>query len=168
MRLYMVKRGIKTGFSASVASTLALGMLGTLEAKSALQPINAISHWIWGDNAYKQTGFSLRYTVTGYAIHHASSTFWAMIYEKIHEHRQDKQENNSTTSYQALSESKSPTIAYKALKMAALAAYTDYQLTPRRLRPGYEVCLSKPGLTLVYLAFAAGLAQRELKLRQLL
>lgn len=76
-----------------------------------------------------------------------------MIYEKIHEKQDD-------------TESTVPSIAYKALKMAALAAYTDYQLTPHRLQPGYEACLSKPSLTLVYPAFAAGLARRELEQRQ--
>lgn len=147
MRLSMWHRGFKTGISASLASTVALGVLGKLEGNSAYQPVNAISHWIWGDKAAQQTGFSFQYTVTGYVIHHASSTFWALIYEEM---------NSSAPDITA------PAIAWSAVKMAALAAYADYQLTPHRLQPGYEQCLSKPSLALVYLAFAAGLAQHKI------
>jgi hypothetical protein len=49
--------------------------------------------------------------VTGYVIHHASSTFWALIYEKT-----NVSESNVTTRQ----------IAWEALKTAALlVAYTD-------------------------------------------
>ncbi|MFC0134828.1 hypothetical protein [Massilia eurypsychrophila] len=50
-----------------------------------------------------------------------------------------------------------PTLA-AATATSALACFTDYQLTPQRLKPGYEKRLSKPALAVVYGAFAAGLA----------
>lgn len=40
----------------------------------------------------------------------------------------------------------------------ALACFTDYQLTPPRLRPGFEQRLSRRSLLLVYGAFGIGLA----------
>jgi hypothetical protein len=42
----MWHRGFKTGISASLASTVALGVMGKLEGNSAYQPVNAIRHWI--------------------------------------------------------------------------------------------------------------------------
>jgi hypothetical protein len=48
---------------------------------------------------------------------------------------------------------------------SAVACFTDYQLTPPRLRPGYEERLSKPSLAVVYAAFGAGLAAGALLCR---
>ncbi len=42
---------IATGTVASVTSTLALGLLARSEGKGALQPVNAISHWLNGKKA---------------------------------------------------------------------------------------------------------------------
>ena len=41
---------------------------------------------------------------------------------------------------------------------SAVACFTDYQLTPKRLHPGYEKHLSRPSLAVVYGAFGVGLA----------
>ena len=60
----------------------------------------------------------------------------------------------------------------KALTLAAstaasaVACFTDYQLTPKRLRPGYEERLSRPSLALVYGAFGLGLAAGALLIRR--
>jgi hypothetical protein len=45
-----------------------------------------------------------------------------------------------------------------AAAASAVACFTDYQLTPPRLRPGFEERLSRTSLLMVYLAFGAGLA----------
>jgi hypothetical protein len=39
-----------------------------------------------------------------------------------------------------------------------VACFVDYQLTPDRLKPGYERHLSRPSLAVVYGAFGVGLA----------
>jgi hypothetical protein len=39
-------------------------------------PINGSSQWIWGRQAPFENRFSVRYTIVGYAIHHAPSVFW--------------------------------------------------------------------------------------------
>jgi hypothetical protein len=42
--------------------------------------------------------------------------------------------------------------------MTAIASFVDYQLTPPRLRPGFETHLSRGELVGVFAAFGVGLA----------
>jgi hypothetical protein len=70
------RRGLLSGAVASALSTAALAALGKAGTDSTFAPTNAISHWIWGDQAARHDGPSLRYTATGYVIHHLSATFW--------------------------------------------------------------------------------------------
>lgn len=58
-----------------------------------------------------------------------------------------------------------PTLA-AASAASAIACFADYQLTPPRLRPGYEKRLSKPSLAVVYGAFGLGLAAGALMCRR--
>ncbi len=145
-------RGMIAGTSASLLSTLALAVLGKGEAGSAFAPTNAISHWIWGDKAARRDQPSLRYTLTGYMIHHASATFWAVLFERIMGKRLDSK--------------KLATTLPASLAASAVACFVDYQMTPERLKPGYERRLSRPSLALVYGAFAIGLAAGALATRR--
>ena len=142
-----IRRGVVSGTSASILSTLPLVLRGLSENSSATAPINAISHWYWGDHATRVSRPSLKYTVPGYLTHHATSIFWAVLFEK--------------TFGNALRGRAAPTIAASAAT-AAVACFVDYQLTPKRLTPGFEHRLSKGSLFLVYSAFAAGLAVTEI------
>ena len=139
-----LKRGLVGGSVASIISTAVLAALGKREAGSAFAPTNAISHWFYGDKAALQNKPSLRYTVTGYLIHHASSTFWAVLFEHLLE--------------KTLNRNKTMTTVEVATVASAVACFVDYKLTPERLHPGYEKRLSKPALALVYGAFGIGLA----------
>ena len=107
-------------------------------------PTNAISHWLWGDKAARRDALSWRYTLIGYAIHHASATFWAVLFERVMGNRLNQQQAARTLQ--------------AATAASAVACFTDYQLTPHRLHPGYEMRLSTPALALVYGAFGLGLA----------
>lgn len=142
-----VKRGLLSGTGASIVSTIALAARGRSEAGSALAPINAVSHWYWGDRATRADRASLKYTVPGYLTHHATSIFWAVLFEKIFG--------------SALRGKPVPTAA-ASVATAAIACFVDYQMTPKRLTPGFEHRLSKTSLFLVYAAFAAGLALTEI------
>ena len=142
-----LNRGVLSGTSASILSTLALAARGRSESGSALAPINAVSHWYWGDHATREDRPSLKYTVPGYLTHHATSVFWAVLFEK--------------TCGGALSGRPARTFAASAAT-ATVACFVDYQLTPKRLTPGFEHRLSKTSLFLVYAAFAAGLAITEI------
>lgn len=132
-----------TGSVASVVSTIMLSMCGKRENGDAAAPTNAVSHWVWGDKAIHRNGTSVRYTLLGYAIHHVSSTLWAAIYEKW-------------IGAQADRKAIGPALAGGAT-IAALVYFVDYNLTPRRLRPGFEKRLSDTSLFLVYAAFGASL-----------
>jgi hypothetical protein len=139
-----LQRGAVGGAASSLASTAALALLGKDEAGSAYAPTNAISHWIWGEKAALHDAPSLRYTVPGYVIHHASATFWSVLFERLCGRLLDRRQPATTLGV--------------ATAASAVACFVDYQLTPQRLRPGYEKRLSRPALALVYGAFGAGLA----------
>ena len=132
------------GTAASVLSSMALLICGRLDGRSAAAPTNATSHWLWGPRALAATAVSVRYTLVGYAIHHAMSIFWALVHRRIRRPRppplplaRDLAESAGT---------------------AALAFVVDYTITPRRLRPGFEHHLSARSMFIVYAAFALGLA----------
>ena len=139
---------VVSGSAASVASTAALAALGEREDGSASAPTNAISHWLWGERATLVDRPTLRNTLVGYLIHHAASIFWATIYEKA----------------LAREGQTAGRVVRDAAAISALAAFVDFELTPRRLTPGFERRLSPPALVGVYAAFAVGLAAGRLAL----
>jgi hypothetical protein len=131
-----------SGTFAAVASTAVLAAAGKRETGSVVAPTNAISHWFWGDRAAREDEPSLAHTLVGYLTHHGAAVFWALFYERWFGRLR-----------------REPVKALGGgLAVAALACFVDYQLTPRRLQPGYEMRLSKPALAGVYLAFGVGLA----------
>jgi hypothetical protein len=138
------KRGLVSGATASVLSTAALALLGQRGTGSPYAATNAISHWIWGNKAARQDSLSLRYTMMGYLIHHSSATFWSVLFERYCAELLDRKNN--------------PTTLATATAASAVACFTDYQLTPERLHPGFEARLSRPALAVVYGAFGLGLA----------
>jgi hypothetical protein len=139
-----MQRGMVSGTTSSLLSTLVLAATGKGETNSMFAPTNAISHWLWGDKAARRDALSWRYTLIGYAIHHASATFWAVLFERVMGNRLNRKQ--AALTLQAASAA------------SAVACFTDYQLTPHRLHPGYEMRLSTPALALVYGAFGLGLA----------
>ena len=139
-----MQRGMVSGTTSSLLSTLVLAATGKGETNSMFAPTNAISHWLWGDKAARRDALSWRYTLIGYAIHHASATFWAVLFERVMGNRLNQQQAARTLQ--------------AATAASAVACFTDYQLTPHRLHPGYEMRLSTPALALVYGAFGLGLA----------
>jgi hypothetical protein len=138
------QRGLVGGATSSLLSTAALAALGKREAGSAYAPTNAVSHWIYGDEAAQHHGPSARYTLPGYLIHHGSAMFWSVIFERLCGELLDRKKPALTLGVGTAS--------------AAVACFVDYQLTPQRLKPGYEKHLSRPSLAVVYGAFGVGLA----------
>jgi len=78
-----INRGLRSGTSASIVSTFALLLFGRKESRSAWAPVNAISHWYWGDDAIRRNRPSIKYTLPGYLTHHATSVFWAVLFERV-------------------------------------------------------------------------------------
>ena len=147
-----LQRALISGAASSIVSTAALALTGKKETGSAFGPTNAVSHYLHGNKAGRRDGFSLRYTISGYLIHHASATFWGFLFENMLGLVLDK---------------KSPvTTLAAATATSAMAAFTDYQLTPKPLQPGYEKRLSKSSLAVVYGGVALGLALGALLARK--
>jgi len=140
----VLRTGLIAGTFASLASTVALMLCGRREAGSAVAPTNSTSHWLWGDQALQVYRPTLRHTALGYATHHASAIFWAVLYAWLHAERRPPQSV--------------PAALASAGAATAVACTIDYTITPRRLTPGFEHHLSKGSMAVVYGLFAVGLA----------
>jgi hypothetical protein len=139
------------GTTANLASIAALAACGKRETGSALAPINAISHWAWGDADARRNGFSWKYTMIGALTNQAAALFWAFCFERLFASR-----NRRVTAPRRVAE---------AGALTGLACAIDYTITPKRLTPGYELRLSKRSIFAVYVAFAAGLALGDVVFR---
>jgi hypothetical protein len=132
-----------TGTVASVVSTAALALLAKGEGKGALQPTNATSHWLHGEEAGRRRAPDAAHTAVGYATHHASALFWALPFQ----------------AWLAARPRRRPAeLLRDACAMSAIAAAVDYGATPKRLTPGWELVLSKRSIAATYGAMALGLA----------
>ncbi len=140
----VLRQGLIAGSLGSVASALALVLAGRREARSGAAPVNSVSHWYWGDRALHRRQTDLTHTAVGYLTHHAASVFWATAYAAA---------SQNSTAVRTL-----PGIATGALATSAVACFVDYQLTPKRLTPGFEHELSRTAMAGVYAAMAVGLA----------
>lgn len=140
----VLRTGLIAGTCASLASTAALMLFGRREAGSLVAPTNATSHWLWGDRAFAVYRPTLKHTALGYATHHASAVFWALLYAWLHADRHPPRSL--------------PEALGGAAAATAIACTIDYTITPRRLTPGFEAHLSKRSTGVVYGLFAVGLA----------
>ena len=132
-----------SGTVASFTTTAALVLLAKAEGKGALQPTNATSHWLHGEEAGRVRRADAAHTAVGYGTHHASALFWALPFEMWLWARPPK----------------TPLMLLRdASVMAAIAATVDYGLVPKRLTPGWELALSKRSVAATFAAMAAGLA----------
>lgn len=139
-----LREGAVTGTAGSVLSTIALAALGRQENGSMAAPINAASHWLWGDEALRKDGTSWRHTLTGALTQHAASVFWATAYAALWGHRPEAKQL--------------PAAVAGGIATSAAAYVIDYTITPKRFTPGYEHRLDGKGMLLVYGALAAGFA----------
>ena len=145
------REGLVSGSLASLLSAAWLVLSGDRRDLPAA-PLNAVSHWMFGNRAFHQDEPSFRYTATGYLIHHACSVFWAVLHARV---------------WGARPESKQPLPAIAgAVATAAVASLVDNQLTPRRLTPGFEHRLGRPQIVNVYACFALGLAIGSMLMRK--
>ena len=131
-----------SGTIASVASSVALGLLAKAEGKSAPRPVNATSHWLHGEGAANVQGVDAAHTGTGYLTHHGACVMWASVMESILARRANVSSSD---------------IALTAAGVSVLAAAVDYGITPKRFTPGWEEVLTKNSIAGVYIAMAAGL-----------
>lgn len=140
----VARDAVISGSAASLASAAALMACSARDEGSAAGGLNGPSQWLWGETEARTREATLRHTAAGYAIHHTTSIFWAVIHESVF----------------GGSRRRKPAIRHcaEAAVSAATAYFVDYYLTPRRLRPGFEKHVRPSGMVAVYAAFAAGLA----------
>ena len=145
------REGLVSGSLASLFSASYLAYAGWRRGTPAA-PVNAVSHWFFGDRSLRQDAPSAAYTVTGYVTHHVAAIFWAVLHAKA---------------WGARPEAKSPLpAAAGAVAAAGVACFVDYQLTPKRLTPGFEHRLARPEMTAVYACFALGLMAGSLLMKK--
>lgn len=131
-------RTLLGGSAGALVSTAVIGALSARRTGHAASGTNAASHWIWPLRGLMQYRTSLRYTGTGWTIHHLSSIWWAAFYETwLHVRPRHA--------------------GAKALAIALAAYAVDYHVVPRRLRPGFEHHVPRAGFVPIYGAFALGL-----------
>ena len=146
-----IREGMVSGSLASLFSAAYLAVAGWRRGHAAA-PMNAVSHWVFGDRSLQEDEPSATYTATGYLTHHAASVFWGVLYAKA---------------FGARPEAKKPLpAAAGAVAAASVACFVDYQLTPKRLTPGFEHRLAKPEMTMVYGFFALGLLAGTLLMKK--
>lgn len=137
------RAALTSGSAASALSAAMLSALGRRQSGSALAPINAISHWYWGDRAAAVEQADVKHTLAGYLTHHVASIFWAVFFEKWFGERARHSTRDALVG---------------GALTATLAAAVDYTITPKRFTPGYELRLKWSSLVWVYGAVALGLA----------
>jgi hypothetical protein len=136
-----------SGTIAGIATALVAAARGRTEARSAVAPLNAASHMVWGKRATWQKRPTLKYTGTGFVVHHMASVLWATVYERLFG-RSDSRSIPKAVTHGAL--------------VSALAYLVDYHLVPKRFTPGFETRLSATSLALIYGVLALSLPLRAL------
>jgi len=137
-----LRRAWFSGSLASLLCTLVVSVFGRGRRNAPARGTNATSHWVWGDRAIRRSSASLRYTALGYAIHHASSVFWATGFERWRLSREWPLARHPVA---------------VATAVATVAWVVDYKVVPSRLTPGFEHHLTRRGLAGAYVAFGTGL-----------
>lgn len=140
------------GMAANLLSAAVLMWRGRAES-TAVAPINAVSHWLFGREALRQDAPSARHTATGAAIHAGSSLFWSTMYDAL----VVKPALRRTTPDEDLLPAAAPLVV-GAAAVATVAAVVDLQLVPERLTPGFQHRVGTGSLVLTYAAFGIGLA----------
>jgi hypothetical protein len=146
-----LREGAITGTVAGLLSTAVLAISGQRQAGSAVAPINAVSHWLFGDESLHADEPSLRHTLTGYLTNHLAAIFWAMLYSRAYGHREEAK--------------RLPKALAGGVATSAVAYAVDYYVVPKRLTPGYEHRISSGAMLATYGALAAGLALGALLLQ---
>jgi hypothetical protein len=138
-----IARALSSGSLAGLVTTAAVALAGRREARSAVAPINATSHVLWGDEAGTADAVDLKHTLPGLLINAGAGVFWALTRELL---------------LARLPARNRATAAATGAAVGALAYAVDYHLIPRRLTPGWELRLSRRGVALGFVALGASLA----------
>ncbi|HEX5421175.1 MAG TPA: hypothetical protein VFY39_14365 [Gammaproteobacteria bacterium] len=147
-RNYAPRDAILSGAVACAATLLTVMWCGARESGSAVAPVNASMHFLFGREAETNVDVDLRHTALGLLTNAAGCVFWATLYEKA---------------FGAAARcGKTAAALLGGAAVAGLAYVTDYHIVPRRLSPGWEAHISSRSLLLAYAALALSLPLRGL------
>ena len=135
-----LRRALVSGTWASLVSTAVISCFSRRRNRATAAGTNATSQWVWGREAHRRDGWSLRHTALGYVIHHACSIFWASGYEWVRKGRRKP----------------SPVLPL-AVATSVLAYVVDYKVVHPRLSPGFDQRMKDRDMFFVYAAFGIGL-----------
>ncbi|MFL9963777.1 hypothetical protein PQR02_22455 [Paraburkholderia sediminicola] len=152
----ILRRAVIPGSAAASTSALVAAVRATGDGSTPYAPFNAVTHWIWPRRAFAETGPSVRFTLSGLAIHYAAAIFWGALFESLLIRRYRNQQASSDP----------VAVAGTAATVATVAYVVDYHGVPKRLTPGFEAHLSKRSIFYVYAGFAAGFAVAALWRRE--
>lgn len=142
-----LQNAIVAGSIVFVATLATVAFRGKADSGSAIAPINATSHVIYGREAANADLPDVRHTVPGLAINAGASVFWATVFERLF----------------GRDDSRHPGMAVLGgAVVAALAYVVDYHLVPKRLTPGWEERVSNRSLAVIFGAIALSLPIRSL------
>ena len=139
-----IKHSVVPGTAATAAMYATAAACGRRELGSAMAPVNATSHVVWGEEAAFIQKPMLRYTGVGVAIGTAATVLWAAVFEKVFG--------------RAIEQRGIPAALLGGAAAAGTAYLKDYYVFPRRLRPGFEKRLPARALLYIYGAMGVGLA----------
>lgn len=148
-----LKRAATSGTVAGLATALVAGMAGRRETGSYAAPLNATSHIVWGDQAAMRNSPSLKFTLTGFLLNHASAILWAAVHDRFF--------GPPRSAYASRRDWLLRPLIGSAVVTAG-AYLTDYYLVPKRLTPGFEKRLSGKSMAAIYGFLALGLAAGSL------
>jgi len=132
-----------TGAGAALASAAVAASVAKAEGKGALQPLNATSHWLHGQAAGRVRRLDGSHSGVGIATHVLSALFWGVPYALWLRSAPDRSPGE---------------IVGGAAATALVAAAVDYGAMPRRLSPGWELALDRPGIAATFVGLGLGLA----------
>ena len=139
----LLRSSVVSGTIASAVSAAVLALLARAEGAAPIQPINATSHWLHGEEAGRVRKIDAKHTGTGFATHHAACVLWASLFETIRA---------------AAPDAGAARILRDAAAVSVIAAVVDYGLVPRRLTPGWEEPLPIRSVAGGFAGLALGLA----------
>ena len=137
-----------TGSIVCVVTVAAAAFRGMTDSSSAVAPINATSHVVYGAEAGDVVALDWKHTMLGLAINAGASVFWATLYERLF----GRAGNRSDVGRSLLGGG----------VVAALAYFVDYHLMPKRLTPGWEERVSVRSLAMIFGAMALSLPMRSI------
>ena len=137
-----------TGSIVCVVTAATAALRGMSDSGSAIAPINATSHVIYGPKAGKVEVPNFKHTMLGLAINAGASVFWAAVYERLFGRAGNRGDVRRSLLGGGV--------------VAALAYLVDYHLVPKRLTPGWEERVSGRSLGMIFGAMGLSLPVRSI------